>query len=71
MSINVKVGVVPGSVNEFVLEDGAKVSAALDMAGLSATGYSITVNGASATVDTLLSNESRILLTKSIKGNAA
>jgi len=70
MSITVKVGVVPGSINEFGLNDGAKVSDALSAARLSGAGYAITVNGEKATADTSLSNCDRILLTKSIKGNS-
>lgn len=68
--LNVKIGTMPGRINEYALEDGAKVKEALEVAGLTSNGYQIKVNGNEATEDTQLSNDDLVLLVKQIKGNA-
>ena len=68
--LNVKIGTMPGRINEYALEDGAKVKEALEVAGLTSSGYQIKVNGNEATEDTQLSPDDLVLLVKQIKGNA-
>lgn len=66
----VKVGVVPGAINEYALETGATVGQALELAGLSATGYDVRMDGATVTVDTVIPETAKVIvLVKQIKGN--
>jgi sulfur carrier protein ThiS len=60
---------LPGRVEEYVLEKGATVAQALDEADLDASGYQVRVNTEPATMDTPLKNGDRVLLVKQIKGN--
>ena len=66
-----KIGTVPGAVNEFLLEDGTTVKQALELANLSTTGFDIRMDGAVATLDTVVPNGTQlIILAKQIKGNS-
>jgi putative ubiquitin-RnfH superfamily antitoxin RatB of RatAB toxin-antitoxin module len=66
----VRIGVMPGRVSEFAIEPGTKVKDALVIAGVSADGYEIKVNDVTATLDTVVTAESSlILLVKQVKGN--
>lgn len=65
-----KVGVVPGAINEFAVEEGSTVAEVLELAGLSATGYDIRLDGEVVTVADLIEEDSQLLvLAKQIKGN--
>ena len=67
----VKVGVIPGAVNEFVLETGTTVAQALELANLTATGYDVRIDGELVSTDTVIpADASMIILAKCIKGNA-
>lgn len=68
--LTVRIGTMPGRINEYVLEDGASVRKALEIAELTADGYQVKVNGSEATEDTLLNSDDLVLLVKQIKGNA-
>lgn len=65
----VKVGVMPGRINEVAVEDNTTVAKLLEMEGLSSTGYEIRYNGETVGVDTMLDNDGTVLLVKQIKGN--
>jgi hypothetical protein len=68
--IEVKVMEVPGTVRDVALEDGAKVSDALAQAQMEVrSGYTLKVDGAEATTDTVLSNGARVIIAKGAKGN--
>jgi sulfur carrier protein ThiS len=66
--IHIKVGKIPGSITEVVLEDDATVADALTAASLSADGYTIKLNGETASTSTTVEDEDEVILTKSIKG---
>lgn len=68
-AITVKVGRLPGTLNDVALESGANVGQALSHAGLNAEGYEVRVNGNTATSSTTLSDGDTVLLTRQIKGN--
>lgn len=71
MSIFVKVTEVPGTTQEVGLNDGATVSDALTAAGKTVgSNMELTVNGSKASNDTVLSDNARIVIAKSAKGNA-
>lgn len=71
MNNTTKIGTVPGAIKEFLLEDNTTVGQALEMAGLTATGYDIRVDGVAATVDTIVVEGTQlIVLAKQIKGNS-
>jgi sulfur carrier protein ThiS len=66
----VKVGVMPGRVNEFVVEDAATVSEILAIAEVSAEGYEVKIDGEKVTdLSTTAGTAGLILLTKQVKGN--
>jgi putative ubiquitin-RnfH superfamily antitoxin RatB of RatAB toxin-antitoxin module len=66
----VKVGQIPGAVNEYALEEGTTVASALELAGLTATGFDVRLDGVTVSTDTVIpSNAKMIILAKQIKGN--
>ncbi|MDD2493889.1 MAG: hypothetical protein PHE29_01720 [Tissierellia bacterium] len=70
--VTVKVGVMPGQINEFAVEEGTSIAQVLRVANLSAEGYEVKVDGNKVTDlngETVNSDTSLILLTKMIKGN--
>lgn len=70
MAVTVTVGTVPGTLQSVALLDNENtVNDALDQAMLSASGYSITVNGNVADGGTALRNGDTVLLTRQVKGN--
>ena len=67
----VKVGTVPGRIQEVSVETGTKVKAAIELAGLTSAGYEIKVNGRTASEnDSISSTTEAILLVARVKGNA-
>lgn len=67
----VKIGVMPGEVKEYFVEEGTTIADAIANANIDPSGYEIKVDGqkvdpASATVS---NNTSLILLTQQVKGN--
>ena len=66
----VKIGKMPGRIEEIALEDGTTVQQALEIVGLDSEGYEIRVNGTASTTSAELSDGNVVLLTKMIKGNA-
>ncbi len=67
--LNVRIGAMPGRINDYVLESGTTVKGALEVAELSSAGYQIKVNSENATEDTVLNDGDLVLLVKQIKGN--
>lgn len=64
----VKVGASGGIVNEVALEDNQTVSDALRVAGISVGDREVRVNGAAASLDTIIEDGDIVLLTTKIKG---
>ncbi|NIT13202.1 MAG: hypothetical protein GTN99_02860 [Candidatus Dadabacteria bacterium] len=70
MSISVRIGVVPGNVDEIVLEDDATLADALNTKGLSMAGHTVQVSGRTVTSTShRLVDGDRVMLTKAVKGN--
>lgn len=67
--LKIRIGVMPGRIEEYALENGVKVQDALEIAKLNASGYQIKINGNDATLDTELKDNDLVLLVKQIKGN--
>lgn len=65
----VRVGRLPGRIDNIVLNGGRKVKDALEGANLNASGHEIRVNGAEATMDTDLEEGDTVLLVRKIRGN--
>lgn len=63
----VKVGKMPGTLSEVVLEDGATVSQALESAGLESAGYSLRLNQAFTTLSSIIKNGDLLILVPEIK----
>jgi sulfur carrier protein ThiS len=71
MSKIIRVGVMPGRINEVAVEVGTSVADVIELAGLNADGYDIKVDGIK--VDPSFSVEETtelVLLVKQVKGNA-
>lgn len=68
--LNVRIGTMPGRINEFALENGATVKEALEIADLTTEGYQIKVNGEQVDEEKVLSDGDLVLLVKQIKGNS-
>lgn len=68
----VRVGMMPGKINEFAVEIGTPIADLLDQAGLEATGYDVKVDGEKVDLSTakVTSSTSLVLLVKQVKGNA-
>ena len=68
---SVKVGTLPGRLNEYVFEAGTTYAEAIAIAGLETEGYEIKSNGQTITnLEEVVSEDvTRILLAKKIKGN--
>lgn len=64
----VKVGTMPGRIEEYALDEGATVSDALAIADISTEGYQIKVNSVEADLGTELKDNDIVLLVKKIKG---
>lgn len=72
MSKIVKVGVMPGQINEYGVEVGQSIKSVLEIAGLDASGYEVKVDGTTVSnteTATITASTSHILLTKQVKGN--
>ena len=66
----VKVGTVPGRIQEVSLETGATVKEAIELAGLSPNGYEIKVNGRTVNeTEKVTASTATILLVAKVKGN--
>lgn len=68
--LKIKVGVFPGKVEEFAVEDGTTVREALDLAGISVGAeQEIKIDGVVADYNSEIpSTASMVLVTKRIKG---
>lgn len=68
--LTLKIGVFPGRVEEFVVENGTTVAKALEMAGISVGAeQEVKVDGTVMSYDEVIpSNASMVLVTKRIKG---
>jgi len=72
MSKIVKIGKMPGTLQDLALNDNATVADALSQAGISSTtGFEIRMNGSVVTPETAVANNAIILLVAKIKGNCA
>ena len=69
MSIEVKVGTVPGVLKTIALDDDATAQDAITTAGVDASGYDVRVNGDSVALSKELEDGDSVLLFKQIKGN--
>ena len=69
-TIQVKVGQVPGRIQEIAIAKGSTIKSILELAGLAIDpSYSITVNGNPAGLeDTVSTSNVSILLTRKIRG---
>ena len=67
---SVKIGVMPGILSEYALEQSTTVADALQMANLSADGYEVKADGSTVTdFNQPIGSSNVILLTKKVKGN--
>lgn len=67
----VKVGQMPGKIEEYVTEVGATIKELLELAGLNAEGYEVKVDNEKVNPETATVDEdtSLVLLAKQVKGN--
>lgn len=69
-TIEVRVGRLPGRIDNIVLNGARKVKDAIDGANLRIDGHEIRVNGVEAAVDTDLNQGDTVLLIRRIRGNS-
>ncbi len=67
--INVKIGKLPGKIQEIALDGDRSVKAAIEAAELEHEGYQIRVNSFPVDLETELADGDIVLLVKKIKGN--
>ena len=70
----VRVGVMPGRINEFAVEVGQSIASVLELAELDANGYEVKIDGQKVTdlENTYVTQATNlILLAKQVKGNSA
>lgn len=67
--ITVRVGKLPGVIQQVALNGGRTVADALEGAGLAVEDYEVRVNGRLSTLDTKLTAGQTVLLLKQITGN--
>jgi sulfur carrier protein ThiS len=65
----VKVGQLPGTLKEVVVEGTTTVNDVLTLAELSSVGFEVRVSGKKADEATIVKNGDMVLLVKPIKGN--
>ena len=66
----IKIGVMPGRIQEIAVAQGTTVSEVIQLAELDSSGYEIKVDGTVVGLDyTVKSSDNLILLVKQIKGN--
>jgi len=67
----IRVGVMPGRINEYAVEVGTSVTEVLEMAGLNPSGYDVKMDGEKVNPQEAFVNEDTnlILLAKQVKGN--
>jgi galactitol-specific phosphotransferase system IIB component len=68
---SIRVGQMPGRINEYLVDDLASVASVLELAGLSASGYDVKIDGAAVTnLNQVVGGANLIVLAKQVKGNA-
>ena len=66
----VKVGMMPGKIQEVAVQEGANVADALRVADVEVpSGYTIKVNESTADMEAVLQNGDLVLVAKNFKGN--
>jgi sulfur carrier protein ThiS len=69
----VKVGQMPGRINEYAVEEGTSIRALLELAELNPTGFDVKVDGVKVTdLDntTVSATTSMVILAQQVKGNS-
>lgn len=70
MSKVVKVGVMPGRIQEYAVDEQSTIASVLETAGLDATGYEVKADGTKITdLNSPVNGYNLVLLTKQVKGN--
>lgn len=70
MEKTLRVGIMPGRIQEVAVEVGTPVSQVLEIAGLEASGYDIKADGAKVDESFAVNDDTNlILLVKQVKGN--
>lgn len=72
MDKTIRVGMMPGKIQEIAVRTGMKISECLQIAGLNPSGYTVKVDGVKCddvTSAVVGNNTNLILLAKEVKGN--
>lgn len=69
MERTVKVGKMPGRINEVLVSEETTIGQAIELAGLEATGYDIKVDGVVKSESDLVEDANLIVLAQRVKGN--
>ena len=67
----IKIGVMPGRIEEYAVEEGTTIAQAIESAGLDTSGYDVKVDGSTVTdLNSPVNDSGIILLVKQVKGNS-
>lgn len=72
MEKTIRIGAMPGKINEYVVEVGTSIAQAIEIAGLSTQGFDVKVDGNAVTDlnNTFVTQSTNlIILAKQVKGN--
>ena len=70
MEKTIRVGKMPGRINEYAVAEGTTVRDLLVLAELDSSGYDIKVDGETGSLDSIVTESTNlILLAKQVKGN--
>lgn len=68
--LNIKVGMFPGEIKNYVVEDNSTVGTALELAGITiGTEQDVKMNSETVNTSDFVTDNALILVTKRIKGN--
>lgn len=67
--LTIRIGQLPGRITELALENGSRVTTALEIADLNPEGFEIRVNGVPVELNSSLSDGDTVLLVRKIRGN--
>ena len=67
--ITVRVGKMPGRIQEVEVEEGATIAEVVEQTGLDVSGFESRINGTTVAMDTVVEEDQDILFFRKIKGN--
>lgn len=67
--MKIKAGTIPGVINDFGVADNSTVADVLRSTGIDADGGTVTLNGIPCSLQEVVSEGARVVVTRNAKGN--